>query len=261
MEEKTQAQKEKSPKRKHAGLIVFACAVLLAIILAVCLTGKPRHAITLPTGSADVSAEKEQAGYQLKDTNITVDNVQQVIASMKRPSSYSASVTNTLYWSGSWQKINATTYVRDGISVTEYKNAQGTADHYIAIRDNLYYAWRSGSTAQYTASTGSISADDTSMIPTYETVVSADKQSIAAAGERTVNGESCIYVTVQADNGYSLTYWVSTVSGLLIQADYTKEGDLVRSVVLDNIQSKEPDDAWFQLPDGTNLLEKETANG
>lgn len=99
------------------------------------------------------------------------------------------------------------------------------------------------------------------MIPTYETVVSASKQSISAAGERTVNGESCIYVTVQADNGYSLTYWVSTVSGLLIQADYTKEGDLVRSVVLDNIQSKEPDDAWFQLPDGTNLLEKETANG
>ena len=261
MEEKTQAQKEKSPKRKHVGLIVFACAVLLAIILAVCLTGTPRHAITLPTGSADVSAGKEQAGYQLKDTNITVDNVQQVIASMKRPSSYSASVANTLYWSGSWQKINATTYVRDGVSVTEYKNAQETADHYIAIRDNLYYAWRNGSTAQYTASTGSISADDTSMIPTYETVVSANKQSISAAGERTVNGESCIYVTVQADNGYSLTYWVSTVSGLLIQADYTKEGDLVRSVVLDNIQSKEPDDAWFQLPDGTNLLEKETANG
>ena len=75
MEEKTQAQKEKSPKRKHVGLIVFACAVLLAIILAVCLTGTPRHAITLPTGSADVSAGKEQAGYQLKDTNITVDNV------------------------------------------------------------------------------------------------------------------------------------------------------------------------------------------
>ena len=146
MEEKTQAQKEKSPKRKHVGLIVFACAVLLAIILAVCLTGTPRHAITLPTGSADVSAGKEQAGYQLKDTNITVDNVQQVIASMKRPSSYSASVTNTLYWSGSWQKINATTYVRDGISVTEYKNAQGTADHYIAIRDNLYYAWRNNGT-------------------------------------------------------------------------------------------------------------------
>ena len=76
MEEKTQAQKEKSPKRKHVGLIVFACAVLLAIILAVCLTGTPRHAITLPTGSADVSAGKEQAGYQLKDTNITVRCVQ-----------------------------------------------------------------------------------------------------------------------------------------------------------------------------------------
>lgn len=261
MDEKTQAKGKKSPKRKHVGWIIFLCAVLLAIILAVCLTGRPRNAITLPTGSADVAAVKEQANYQLKDANITVDNVQQVIASMKRPSSYSASVTNTLYWSGSWQKINATTYVHDGISVTEYKNAQGAADHYVAIRDNLYYAWRNGSTTQYTASTGSISADDTSMIPTYETVVSADKQTITAAGQRTVNGEACIYVTVQADNGYSLTYWVSTVSGLLIQADYTKDGDLVRSVVLENIQSKTPDDAWFQLPDGTSLLETESANG
>lgn len=150
MDEKTQAQGEKSPKRKHIGLIVFLCAVLLAIILAVCLTGRPGNAITLPTGSADVSAVKEQTNYQLKDTNITVDNVQQVIASMKRPSSYSASVANTLYWSGNWQKINATTYVHDGISVTEYKNAQGTADHYLAIRDNLYYAWRNGTGNQRT---------------------------------------------------------------------------------------------------------------
>lgn len=58
MEEKTQAQKEKSPKRKHVGLIVFACAVLLAIILAVCLTGTRAMRLRLPTGSADVSAGK-----------------------------------------------------------------------------------------------------------------------------------------------------------------------------------------------------------
>ena len=74
-----------------------------------------------------------------------------------------------------------------------------------------------------------------------------------------MNGESCIYVTVaDANTGYSLTYWVSAVSGLLVQADYTRGSELVRSVVVSDIQQEEPAASLFVLPDSTSLLPAQT---
>ena len=100
MEEKTEiAPREKKPR--HTALLVFACAVLLTVVTVLCLGGND-SGIALPTGSAAPMEQMEQDGYQLTNASITTDNVQQVIASMSRPKAYTASVTNTLYWSGSW---------------------------------------------------------------------------------------------------------------------------------------------------------------
>ncbi|MCD8356128.1 MAG: hypothetical protein LUE11_06115 [Clostridia bacterium] len=256
MEDKTDIA-ARGKRLRHTGLIVFACAVLLAVVLALCLGGKG-SGIALPAGSAELYDVTEQTGYQRTDANITVDNVQQVIASMRRPDAYTASVTNTLYWSGSWETIYAMQYVRDGVCLTGYFNSEGNMERYEAVKDDIYYAWRNGGATQYSGSAGTVSADDMSMIPTYETVVQEEKTDILAAGERTVNGEACIYVTVNdTDTGYSLTYWVSAVSGLLVQADYNRGSELVRSVVIDNIQQEEPMEALFLLPDGSSLLANE----
>lgn len=258
MEEKTEiAPREKKPR--HTALLVFACAVLLTVVTVLCLGGND-SGIALPTGSAAPMEQMEQDGYQLTNASITTDNVQQVIASMSRPKAYTASVTNTLYWSGSWETIYAMQYVRDGVCLTGYFDTEGNVERYQAIKNGTYYAWRNGSTVQYAGAAGVVSADDMSMIPTYETVVQEEKESILAAGERTVNGEACIYVTVNdSQTGYSLTYWVSAVSGLLVQADYNRGSELVRSVVIDNIRQEEPSEGFFLLPDGTSLLADDTA--
>lgn len=256
MEQKKNAVRWKKPQ--HMGVIVFFCAVLLAVMASFMLEGK-HTGIVLPVEKIESVSATEKTGYRRMDAKITVDNVQQVIESLKRPEAYSASVVNTLYWTGSWENINAMQYVRDGVCLNAYFDADGNIDRYQAIRDDRYYAWRNGSTTQYIGSTGSVSADDVSMIPTYETVVKEEKEDIIAAGERTVDGESCIYVTVHdEETDYNLTYWVSTVSGLLIQADYNRAGELVRSVVINNIQREEPTKSMFQLPDGSSLLTGDT---
>lgn len=258
MEEKTEIA-PRGEKPRHTALLVFACVLLLTVVTVLCLGGKG-SGIALPTGSGTPAEQVEQNGYRRTNASITVDNVQQVIASMSRPEAYTASVTNTLYWSGSWETIYAMQYVRDGVCLTGYFDTEGNVERYQAIKGDQYYAWRNGGTVQYTGAAGVVSADDMSMIPTYETVVQEEKDSILAAGERTVNGEACIYVTVSdSQTGYSLTYWVSAVSGLLVQADYNRGTELVRSVVIDNIQQEEPSEGFFLLPDGTSLLADDTA--
>ena len=239
---------------RRAAWIVFFAALVLAVVVAALLPGG--SGIVLPEGSGTArDVITEQTGYSLTGADITKENVQQVIASLARPEAYVASVTNTLYWNGAWKEIQARQYVRDGVSLTAYSDAEGNTERFQAVSGDRYSAWRRGSTAQYSGSTGTVSADDIGMIPTYETVVNADPANITEDGLRTVSGVSCIFVTVSDPaTNYQLTYWVSTVSGLLIQADYTRGGELIRSVVIDDIQQKIPPASLYLLPDGTSLL-------
>ncbi len=255
-QQESSAEKKSKITPKTIAWCIFLGAIVIAVACAIVLPDNSAS-VTLPTGSAaDSELVTEQTNYDQASADISTDNVQQVIASLSRPEAYSASISNTLYWDGDWEEIEATQHVRDGICLTEYYDASGTVERMEAVDATQYYAWRRDSTSYYVGAVGSVSADDTGMIPTYETVVEADPDSITEAGLRTVNGESCIYVTVEdADTDYSLTYWVSTVSGLLVQADYTRGSELVRSVAVSDIEQEEPAASLFVLPDGYSLLD------
>ena len=244
-------------RQKIAGIVVGS--IVLAIIT-VALFPKNKNEIVLPHGSANAEYHDvitEQTQYRLTDTDITIDNVQQVIESLARPTAYTASITNTLYWDDKWNDIQAMQYVRDGVYLTQHNDVNGNAERFEAICGETCYAWRRGSNTQYIGAAGAVSADDMSMIPTYETVIQQDRKNITEAGIRTVDGISCIYVTVvNAQTGYTLTYWISTVNGLLVQADYTKGSTLVRSVVVNEIQLEMPAESLFVMPNGTSLLPK-----
>ncbi len=241
---------------RRATLAVFLVTVAFAILLAVALPGGNTGIVLPDSNSTDAhDVITEQTQYELTSTDITKENVQQVVASLERPEAYSTSITNTLYWNGAWKEIHAMQYVRDDVCLTQYDDANGNAERFEAVKDGNYFAWQRGNSAQYTGVTGTVTPDDLSMIPTYETLVQEDPQTITEAGLRTVSGVSCIYATVaHAESGYSLTYWISAVSGLLIQADYTRGSELVRSVVVDEIEQEQPSASLFVMPDGTSLL-------
>ena len=237
------------------GSVAAVAAVILAVACGIFIPGESK-AIVLPEHiELSQGAVTEKTPFNLSDTSITPDNVQRVVESLSRPEAYTASVTNTLYWNGTWDSIAAKQYVRDGITLIAYFTSDGIEERYEVVEEDIYYSWRRDGTSQYSASTGSLDRDDMSMIPTYENVIDLEKNQIIDAGLRTVNGESCIFVTVQDEmNGYELTYWISTVSGLLVQADYTREGLLARSVVVNDIVAEEPSAVLYILPDGTSLL-------
>lgn len=237
--------------------IAVIVVLLIVVAAAIGLFGGSSQSIALPSGSGEsgpATVEEEQE-FTLTDADVTLENVQQVIEDLKRPDSYSASIDNTVYWSEDWSTCQVNQYVRDGYYLTEFYNTKQDVDRYEMIVDDTYYSWRVGNKKYYTARTGTVTADQTSMIPTYETIVDADPDEIADAGIKTIGGAPCIFCEMKDEaSGYTITYYVSTVSGLLARAEYTRDGQLVRSVAMTSLDQSEPDSKIFELPDGSNPL-------
>lgn len=264
-------EQEKNPARKRklclrprtAAWIVGMLVLMVAIGASIGLFSGNRDSITLPSGSAATAPEttQEEQEFTLTDADISVNNVQQVIASLKRPDAYSMAIDNTVFWDQDWSTCQVNRYVRSGISLTEYLNTTQEAERYEITDGDKYYSWRVGKKKYHTGSSGSLSADQASMIPTYETILDADPSTITDAGLRTIEGVPCVYAVLQdKDSGYTITYSVSTVTGLLLQAEYTRGDELVRSVSVSTLDLTIPDEGLFSLPDGTNLVTKAEQN-
>ena len=90
-------------------------------------------------------------------------------------------------------------------------------------------------------------------MPTYETVLALNSDSITDAGYKDRGGLPCVYVEAQGrERGYILRYWVNIQSGLLVSAETEVNGQLVYCMTAYTaIQSPCPSTAQFSLPDGT----------
>ena len=241
---------------KTAAWIAVIVVLLVALAASIGLFGGNDNPISLPDEqSSKPKATQEEQEFTLTDADITVDNVQKVIDELERPDAYTISIENTVYWEQDWNSCQVNQYVRDDLFLTEYMNTTQEPYRYELIQGDTYYSWRSGKTKYHEGKTGSMTTDQAAMIPTYETIVDLDPESITDAGLREIEGVPCVYCVVEdKDSGYTITYSVSTVSGLLVQAQYTRKEELVRSVDVTGVDTTEPDSSKFQLPDGTNLL-------
>lgn len=251
-------------RRPIAPRVIAWTAVLIALLLAVAasigLFGGSSDHISLPAGSAAAPQPTvETQNYTLSDADITLDNVQQVIEQLRRPEAYSVAIDNTVFWNQDWSTCQVNQYVRDGVCLTEYLDTMQEIERYEMIDEETYYSWRAGRKNYHTSSTGSVTADQTAMIPTYETIVDTEPSELTDAGLRSVNGIPCIYCVVEDPmSGYTVTYSVSTVTGLLVQADYSRGDEIVRSVSITAVNMDTPDKELFELPDGTQVLDEKT---
>ena len=168
-----------------AACIVVAAALIIAVALSTGLFGRSSDHISLPEGSADPAQPTvEKQNYQLSDADITLENVQQVIEQLRRPEAYSVAIDNTVFWDQDWSTCQVNQYVRDGVCLTEYLDTTQEIERYEMIDGNTYYSWRAGRKSYHKSSTGSVTADQTAMIPTYETIVDTEPSELTDAGLR-----------------------------------------------------------------------------
>jgi hypothetical protein len=242
-------------EKRTLNWITGGVVVLTVLVVAIILTNtlhRSQH-ITLP--DTEVSTEQTTAttgGDALTVIAVTPQTVQAAVETLARPETYRRTVTVEQFWSGGSGSYETTVTVSNGWTRTDRTMTDGRVRHTITGSETAY-VWYNQETEVYAAPAGTISADNEQSIPTYEDILALSVDQIAEADYRTISDIDCIYV--EAENGaYTLRYWVSVDTGLLVVAEKLLDGETVYRMGALTADLSESDAAEFTLPDGTNLL-------
>lgn len=251
-------------EQKNRIAIVIAITVLISAAL---FASFGRNLFLLNTPSVVLPTVGEDEGDAADDSDsskgtytpveLTTNAIQAVIATLERPDSYYREIIVEQFW-GEDASASTSTHVQvwydDGWTHTRQVLPSGAIRHDLIGDDTLYY-WYDGSQQYKTAPADSRSADLSQGIPTYETVLSLDKENIIDARYEEFEGEACILVEVRRGFPERLErYWVSVTDGLLVCAEQERDGAVVyRMTVSGTLTAPCPNSASFALPNGTAL--------
>lgn len=244
--------------------LIIAIAVILLIVVAMFTSfGRSLFALNTPhiqlpeTGSSSDSQDPGDVSHTsdlFQRVEVTPQTVQSIIASLERSSSYYRELTVETFWTGGSSAVAVQTWVDGGWTHSRQVLPSGLVRHDLTGEGDVYY-WYDGSSDYRSAPAQGHDADLAQRIPTYETVVTLDPESITATAYDDSRGDTpCIYVEVSIPQEDRLErYWVSVMSGLLISAETEEHNELIyRMTAYSPIQDC-PSDTSFALPDGTVL--------
>lgn len=246
--------------KRNLKWITWGFALVTVLIVALMLANTLRRSVhitlPLPQSSAEESQGNAEANRDaLSVIEITPETVQAAIEALRRPASYRRTITVEQFWSGGSGEWSVTAYVKGGWSRSDRMMPDHRTRHTVTNGETTYI-WYNSENEVYTAAAGEITADNDQAIPTYEDILSLTAEGIALADYRDLSGVNCIYTeTAENDRGYSLRYWVSVDTGLLVSAEKLQEGEVIYRMTALTLDAVEPTNADFTLPDGTNLLE------
>lgn len=245
-------------ERRKRNIVVTLIAVIIAVAIlssfGLGIFAPDTAKIVLPVPEPSVSpggAENED----LVRVEVTPQTVQNVIATLKRPESYGRSVTVQDIWGDDTLGTTQTqVWVDGGWTRTDATWPGGTVRHSI-VGDGQFWVWYDRGVEVLTGPADEASADlEGQRIPSYETVLDLEPESISVAEYRALDGLGCIYVETEEDAaGHEERYWVDDDSGLLVQAEQLKDGQVVYRMTASALERPAPSDSSFTLPDGTVL--------
>ena len=207
---------------------------------------------TEPGTNPDSSSEQKPGQYQT--VAVTPQTVQSVIATLARSDSYYRELTVETFWEGGSSALSVQVWTDGGWTHSRQVLPSGSVRHDLVGEDTLYY-WYDGSQQYETAPADSLSSDLAQRLPTYETVLDLDPDTITAAGYELRGDLACVYVEVYLEGPDQVErYWVGVDSGLLVSAETEQDGQLTyRMTAYSPITAPCPAAASFTLPDGREL--------
>lgn len=244
-------------QKQRSAFIAAALAVLVVLVLAVgfFFTGmtsdNAQYTVTLPSEMETVNTANTPLSTSnlttVQAVTITTDNVQSIIASLARPTSYSCSLSNTLYWGEESGSLLCNRYVREGAERIDTLNSTGTVTGVQVIFEDTLWLWQTGDTKAVSAPLGNFSTDTLSMWPDYQTVLDLPAQNLLSVTTTPTADDIQLTVTAVQDD-CTVAYTLSVLTGLLLQADYLQDGTLLRTVVISPPSQDIPSSALFILP-------------
>lgn len=239
--------------RRRLNWITWSFVGLTVLVLAMMLANTLRSPveIVLPdtSGPQDSQEGNLDASGDMAVVAVTPSTVQAAIATLDRPEAYRRTVSIEQIWSGGSGAYEVAETVRNGWTRTDRVMPDGQVRHAITGPDEVYIWYNSRNTVYHGAS-GEITADNELPIPTYEDILELDEERITAADYRELSGTACIYTEAQT-GAYTLRYWVSVETGLLVSAEKLENEETVYRMTAMTLDPAEPTAEEFTLPDGT----------
>lgn len=244
-------QKRRTAMAAALCALVLFCAFVGSFLISSMSYQTDRYKVALP-GEAGPSNELSETVVDEPRTeradlpDLTPQNVQAVIRALDRSEEYASEVTNTLYTAaGETASWSARTALKNGAQRIERLDALGSVSEIALYYEGQAYVWTPGSASFWSAAAGSLSADMAAMIPSYQDVCALPVTAITRTELMNLNGEPCIFV----ECGGEQEFLISCVSGLLREAKYYENGELVREVSILSSEA-EVSETLFVLPGG-----------
>ena len=237
-------------KRIIVGIIIAVLIIAAAILIKTYGPTDTSHTITLPSPTEGNTGNTENDN--INRVQVTAENVQSVLGTLKRADSYTRTYKLKSYWEGGvsettqslWKKGDK---VRVSISQENYvKN--------ILVSGNDLYIWYDGYSGIFHSklAEGEVNKeiDKLSRLVTYEDVLSIPPENIIKASyEVTQTGEPCIYVEYKSGIlGYVNHLYVSIDSGLLVSSSRYEGDKLIDSIESVSTDLSTPPDDTFNAP-------------
>ncbi len=234
-----------------AALIIIAC--LIFWVFAPAMSGTLID--TVPEHPPETNIPENSQLSALSEISIDTSNVQNVIATMKRPSEYYQETQSTLSYNSKNTHFLRKRWVKASTSRIDIYNSpsqKSPSKHYVYTENNVYI-WRPDSKSVFKTAKSHFNADSEQMIMTYEDIIDAPQQNISVAKLISYEDSSCIYTEIiNPDSGYTEKYWISTSTGLLLHGQTTDEnGNVIYDVTSTHTDISSQAKELFQLPDGS----------
>jgi hypothetical protein len=239
------------------GALFIAIIIALSSLLSI-FTGGQRE-FALPDAREHTPREAEDGGNDPRDgierVLVTVDNVQEVIKTLRRPESYSRDIMIESFWQGGNTVYNISVAVMDG--ATSLRSVSGSVAKNIIVTDDRLHIWYGGDTSVYVGERGSgadtkRAADEYQMLITYEDILLLDKSALTGAGYDEYGGTRCIFAEYRSGAfGYSTRCYISPELGLIVGAEQYDGQALIYKMTTGQCNIGQQDEQAFKLPDGT----------
>ena len=249
--------------QKNMRTLLMFCAATLAVIGVIAalfignLRQNSREAIVLPDSGAQ-SAQPGEPASERQPQLLTVsrENVQNMVATLRRPSYYRQSYTITRRMNGASFETTAEIWVSDTRVCAVLQT--GSMEKHILTDGQTLYLWYADDTkAKALAVRADMTMDALIGIPTYEQLGTLAPETITdgefITDDRYESGQQ-IFAAAE-DGAVRREYWISLSSGLLTEAILKSDGETVYDALQTELEllaaGDEAFDDVFVLPDGT----------
>ncbi len=239
-------------------VVVLAVTVLLVVLFFGGAAQTQQQSITLPEPSAAQPQEEEPAEAAEPNlfAEVTRENVQAVLRSLARPSSYHQTLT-VLTYAGESSRQQQVDIWRSGDLLRADLTDENGVKSILTDGESVYLWYDGDETALALPLREGVRAEELIGIPTYETILAIDVAQIEGADFVTLEEPSqlaCIFVSFVSD-GCTQYYWIDVQSGLLCRQTMLQNDSplyIMQQARLDVLA--EGDEALsdaFCLPDGS----------